>query len=227
MVNDASSILLSPLEARILGALIEKAVTTPEYYPLSLNALLAACNQKNNRAPVMTLDEEGLARGIYGLQDKRLLESFAGATARTLKYRELLTSRLTLAPDERAVLCELLLRGPQTAGELRGRAARLHPYASAEEVQATLARLAARPAGALVAELPRQPGQKETRVADLLCDRPPAVETPRADLPPPPAVAAVMAESSRLVTLETRIAALEDEVAALRTLFQSFKSQFE
>jgi hypothetical protein len=140
---EAPALRLTALEARILGALIEKEVTTPEYYPLTLNALLAACNQKNNRAPILTLDEETLAGGIVSLQDKGLLESFAGAGARSLKYRERLKNRLELAPDERAVLCELLLRGPQTAGELRNRAARMHPFTSPEEVQVTLDRLAA------------------------------------------------------------------------------------
>jgi uncharacterized protein YceH (UPF0502 family) len=221
---DAPALQLAPLEARLLGSLIEKEVTTPEYYPLTLNALLAACNQKNNRAPVLTLDEESLARGIVSLQDKGLLESFAGASARTLKYRERLCARLGLAPDERAVLCELLLRGPQTPGELRTRAERMHPFASLEEVQATLSRLAAR---ALVAELPRQPGQKETRVAHLLGDPPPAAEGPLSGVPPPPAVAAARSEAARVAALEARAAALEAEVAELKALFASFKSQFE
>lgn len=218
---------LTPLEARILGALIEKEVTTPEYYPLTLNALLAACNQKNNRAPVLALDEETLARGIFSLQEKQLLESFAGATARALKYRERLSVRLALAADERAVLCELLLRGPQTAGELRARAARLHPFASAEELQATLDRLAARPGAPLVVELPRQPGHKEPRVAHLLGDQPPAAEASPAEPPPPAAVRAVMGEAARTAELEARMAALEAEVSTLQSLFQTFKSQFE
>ncbi|MEI7898988.1 MAG: YceH family protein [bacterium] len=220
MDTDNPTLQLSPLEARMLGSLIEKEVTTPEYYPLTLNALLAACNQKNNRAPVLTLDEETLARGIYSLQDKHLIESFAASNARTLKYRERLTRHLDLAPDERAVLCELLLRGPQTAGELRARAARMHPFASPEEVQATLDRLAARPAGPLVAELPRQHGHKETRFAHLLGDQPPSSELPQTDLPPPAAVAAVMNEAIRLAALEARVTALE-------ALFETFRSQLE
>jgi uncharacterized protein YceH (UPF0502 family) len=227
MDTDAPALQLTALEARILGSLIEKEVTTPEYYPLTLNALLAACNQKNNRAPVMTLDEETLARGVVTLQDKGLAESFAGASARALKYRERLNARLGLAPDERAVLCELLLRGPQTLGELRARCERMHPFTSPEEVQTTLNRLAARPGGPLVAELPRQPGQKEARVAHLLGDQPPAAEIPQADLPPHAAVAAARSEAARAAELEARVAALEAEVAELKTLFASFKSQFE
>lgn len=211
---------LSPLEARILGALIEKELTTPEYYPLTLNSLLAACCQKNNRAPVIFLDDETLARGIYSLQEKRLLESFAGANARALKYRERLIQRLALAPDERAVLCELLLRGPQTTGELRSRASRMHPFDSPEDVQTALDRLAARPTGPLVIELPRQPGHKETRFAHLLGDQPPSAELPQTDLPPPAAVASVMSEVSRIAALEARVAELEAQ-------FERFKKQFE
>ncbi len=219
---------LSSIEVRILGALIEKEITTPEYYPPTLNALLAACNQKNNRAPVLALDEEALARGIVSLQDKGLLESFAGAGARALKYRERLCARLALKPDERAILCELLLRGPQTAGELRSRAERMHPFASTEEVQAAVARLAAHPDGPLAAELPRQPGQKETRIGHLLGDQPHAAEPPpSADLPPPPAVAAAREEAARIAALEARVAALENEIAELKAGFAAFKSQFE
>ena len=227
MDTDTPAIQLSQLETRILGSLIEKEVTTPEYYPLTLNALLAACNQKNNRAPVLTLDEETLARGIYSLQEKHLMESFAGANARVLKYRERLTGRLTLAPDDRAILCELMLRGPQTLGELRSRAARMHPFNTLEEVQATLDRLAAWSCGPLIAELPRQPGHKEARVVHLLGDQPPATEIFQTDPPPPAAVAAVMGEASRLAALETRVASLEDEITGLKSLFQTFKSQFE
>lgn len=228
MDTDAPALQLTALEARILGALIEKEVTTPEYYPLTLNALLAACNQKNNRAPVMTLDEEALARGVVALQDKGLAESFAGASARTLKYRERLNARLGLAPDERAVLCELLLRGPQTLGELRSRCERMHPFTSPEEVQTTLNRLAARPGGPLVAELPRQPGQKETRVGHLLGDQPPAAaEESPAEPPAHAAVAAARGEAARAAALEARVAALEADMAELKALFASFKSQFE
>jgi hypothetical protein len=216
----ATALQLTALEARILGALIEKELTTPEYYPLTLNSLLAACCQKNNRAPVMALDEEMLARGIYSLQEKRLMESFAGANARALKYRERLITCLALAPDERAVICELLLRGPQTTGELRAHASRMHPFATPEEVQATLDRLAGRPSGPLVAELPRQHGHKETRVAHLLGDQPLSAELPQIELAPPAAVTAVMNEAARIAALEARVAELEAQ-------FERFKKQFE
>ena len=223
--EQVAALQLTPLEARILGSLIEKELTTPEYYPLTLNALLAACTQKNNRDPVMALDEEALGRGIYGLQEKGLVESFAGATARSLKYRERLIARLELSPPERAVLCELLLRGAQTLGELRGRASRMHPFATTEEVQSALDSLAARATGPLVAELPRQPGQKEARVAHLLGDQPPAAAD--AGLSPPAAVAAAQGEAARLRELEAKVAALASELADLRATFQSFRAQFE
>ena len=169
MQTDSPARTLSPIEARIVGALIEKALTTPEYYPLTLNALIAACNQKNNRAPLMALDERTLQNGLYSLQEKRLAECFSGATSRTVKYRERLIAEFELGPAERALLCELLLRGPQTPGELRSRAARMHPFASLDEIMAALRRLAAREDGALVTELPRQPGHKEARGFDESC----------------------------------------------------------
>lgn len=227
MDADATPPLLTPLEARILGALIEKALTTPEYYPLTLNALLAACAQKNNRDPVMVLDEETLGRGIYALQEKQLLESFAAAGARSLKYRERLIARLALTPPERAVLCELLLRGPQTLGELRTRASRMHPFVSLDEVQSAVDSLIARPSGPLVAEQPRQPGQKEARFAHLLGDTPCGAEdaSPAATPAPPAAVAAAQGEAARLRDLEEKVAALELELAELRAQFAAFKAQ--
>lgn len=227
MDETTTALRLTTLEARILGALIEKAVTTPEYYPLTVNALLAACNQKNNRNPVLSLDEPALSEGLYSLQNKHLLEFFSGATARVLKYRERLTDALGLAPDERAVICELMLRGAQTPGELRNRAARLHPFATLEEVQATLARLASRESGALVAELPRQPGQKECRFAHLLGDTPPLPDSTPAACPPPAALAAVIGEASRAAAIEARLARIEEQMAALQEQVAAFRSQFE
>jgi len=224
MMNDETTAFqLSPLEIRILGSLIEKELTTPEYYPLTLNALLAACTQKSNRDPVMALDEEMLGRGIYSLQEKHLVESFAGAAARSLKYRERLIDRFGFTPPERAVFCELLLRGAQTIGELRARASRMHPFAAAEEVQVALGSLAARADFPLVVELPRQPGQKEARFAHLLGDRPAVASS--ADLPPPAAVIAAQNEACRLRELEAKVAELESGLADLREAFSAFKAQ--
>ena len=222
MQTDSPARTLSPIEARIVGALIEKALTTPEYYPLTLNALIAACNQKNNRAPLMALDERTLQNGLYSLQEKRLAECFSGATSRTVKYRERLIAEFELDPAERALLCELLLRGPQTPGELRSRAARMHPFASLDEVMAALRRLAVREDGALVTELPRQPGHKEARFAHLLGDSPPALDEPGAagftpaPTPQPSAPSRLDALESRVAALETKLAALETELAVQR-----------
>jgi uncharacterized protein YceH (UPF0502 family) len=223
--TDSPPLQLTPVEARIIGALIEKEITTPEYYPLTLNALLAACNQKNNRFPVMELDGQTLQNGIYSLQEKRLAECFSGATSRTVKYRERFIAALELNREERALICELLLRGPQTLGELKGRTARMHPFASLEETLAALGRLAARAPQPLVVELPRQPGHKEVRFMHLLGDQPLALNTEwAASAPPAPSTPGT---PSRLDALTTRVAALEDEIAALKALLATFKSQFE
>lgn len=224
--DQTPALQLTPIEARILGALIEKELTTPEYYPLTFNALLLACSQKSNRDPVMSPDEETLGSGIYSLQDKQLLESFSGATARALKYRERLIARLGLTPPERAILCELLLRGAQTPGELRARASRMHPFTTAEEVLSALNSLATRTPDPLVTELPRQPGQKEARFAHLLGDQPPAAPA-ESPLPAPAAVAAAQNEAARLKDLGARVAALEAELSDLRAEFRAFKAQFE
>jgi len=220
------AICLSPLEARIIGALIEKELTTPEYYPLSLNSLQAACNQKNNRHPVMAVDERDLQNGLYALQEKRLVECFSGATSRTVKYRERFIAELELDREERALMCELLLRGPQTPGELKGRAARMHPFATLDETMSALHRLATHDAQPLVTELPRQPGHKEVRFAHLLGDQPPCAEPvpAEADVSAP---AAAAGSADRLAELESRVAELERQTAELQALFQTFKSQFE
>ncbi|MDR2849830.1 MAG: YceH family protein [Verrucomicrobiota bacterium] len=225
--TEQAPLQLTPLEARIIGALIEKEITTPEYYPLTLNALAAACSQKNNRSPVMDLDGQTLQNGIYSLQEKRLVECFSGATARTVKYRERFIAALELDREERALLCELLLRGPQTAGELKNRAARMHPFATLEETLAALARLAARDPQPFVAELPRLPGHKENRFAHLLGDQPPALDAPPAEPAWLATGDAATRPAGRVDALETRVAALEEEVAAMKALFATFKSQFE
>lgn len=206
--TEQAPLQLTPVEARIIGSLIEKKITTPEYYPLTLNALLAACNQKNNRSPAMSLDENELRNGIYGLQEKRLAECFSGATARAVKYRERFIAELELDPGEAALLCELLLRGPQTLGELKTRTARMHPFDTLEDVQAALNRLAARDPHPFVTELPRQPGHKEVRFAHLLGDQPPVFEAPQP--------AASSSSPSRLDMLEARVMSLELELAALK-----------
>jgi uncharacterized protein len=205
---------LTALEGRILGALVEKEITTPEYYPLTLNALVAACNQKNNREPVMQLSAEEVARGVATLQyDKKLVGSYSGAGSRAVKYVHRLAETVGVDAAELAILCELLLRGPQTPGELRTRASRMHPFASPAEVKAALDGLAARQPDAYVVELPRQPGCKENRFAHAFGDVAPeefAVPAAAAAAPPmAPAVEMALRDERRLRALEERIARLE------------------
>jgi hypothetical protein len=159
-------IVLSTAEARVLGALVEKEVTTPDYYPLSLIALVNACNQRSNREPVLDLDEEGVRQALHGLEDRGLAGRARGADGRVTKYEHWLGEAFNFSRAETALLCVLLLRGPQTPGELRGRTERLHRFDQIIEVLAGLQKLMEREP-ALVAVLPRQPGTKEARYAHL------------------------------------------------------------
>src|SRR6202167_5579811 len=154
---------LTAAEARVLGSLLEKEVTTPEYYPLSLNALLNACNQKSNREPVTNFDEDTIERVLYTLRDKGLLVNITGAGSRVPKYGHRLSEKLNLGRREMAILCELMVRGPQTLGELRTRAERMHHFDDLAEVESVLDRMPE-----LVTRLPRRPGEKEARYAHLL-----------------------------------------------------------
>src|SRR5579859_7943717 len=160
-------LLLNAAEARVLGSLIEKEITTPDYYPLSLNALLNACNQKSNREPVMELDEDAVRQALHGLQNQRLAGPARGADSRVTKYEHWLGEAFNFSRAETALLCVLLLRGPQTPGELRGRTERMHRFDEISEVLAGLQRLMER-TPPLAAVLPRQPGTKESRYAHLL-----------------------------------------------------------
>lgn len=217
---------LTAAEARVLGSLIEKQVTTPDYYPLSLNALTNACNQLTNRDPVMTLDESAVAGAIEGLREKHLATVFHGAESRVARYKHTFTDAILLTPAEVALLCVLMLRGPQTVGELRTRAERLFGFDNLAEVENVLAELASRQPQPLVAKLPRQPGTKEARHAHLLCG--PLEVTASTVLPPPePATLAVRGESDRLAKLEEEAANLRRELADLRQQFADFRRQFE
>src|SRR5208283_6012169 len=164
---DSSLIRLTRAEARVLGALVEKEVTTPDYYPLSLNALINACNQRSNREPVMDLDEEGVRQALHGLEDKKLAGRARGADGRVAKYEHWLGEAFNCSRAETALLCVLLLRGPQTPGELRGRTERMHRFEEIADVLAGLQKLMEREPP-LAAVLPRQPGTKESRYAHLL-----------------------------------------------------------
>ena len=215
---------LDEVEIRILGCLIEKELTTPEHYPLSLNALTAACNQKSNRAPLMGLEEEDVVRGLDRL-GFRGLARLTAAGGRVAKYRHSLDDNLHLAPPALAVLAELMLRGPQTAGELRSRAERMTPLtglAAVEDILGTLMEYAP----PLVTRLPRRPGHKEQRYAQLFAGAP---ELPAdAPAPPPePARQRVLVENERLALLDAEVAALREEIAALRRTIEEFRALFE
>lgn len=202
---------LSLLEARVLGCLIEKEFSTPDIYPLSLNALVNACNQRNNRAPVLSVSSREVEVATDQLRQRRLVALFAGADARVPKFRQTLDNAYPLDPVSRALLGELLLRGPQTAAALRGNAERLQPMPDATEVDLLLAELAARPAGPLVRRLSRQTGQKEARWAQLFTGEPTATAESAGTAAEPLTVAITLPPE-----VERRLDALEKEVVHLR-----------
>lgn len=223
---------LDPVAVRVLGALVEKQLTTPDYYPLTLNALVNACNQLTAREPVMDLDETAVLRAIGVLREQRLATLFAGAESRVAKYKHTLTDALLLTPGEVALLCVLFLRGPQTPGELRTRTERIFRFDTLAETEAALAALAERQPQPLVAKLPRAPGTKEARYTHLFGG--PA--EPAAPLPPTAASSATAtsvvaasdpAAADRLARLETETAALRAELAELKAEFARFRAQFE
>src|SRR5271166_5921232 len=213
--------LLSDVEVRVLGALIEKDITTPDYYPLSLNALVNACNQKNNRDPVMALDEEAVRTALDSLQAQRLAGPASGADSRVTKYEHRLQEVFNFDRREIAILCVLLLRGAQTPGELRGRAERMYRFEALEDVNATLDRLSQREP-ALVAVLPRQPGTKESRYMHLLSGGAPAAEVAIVR-----AVCSASADDDRVAQLESEVGELRKEVAEMREQLAAFRKQFE
>jgi uncharacterized protein len=205
-------------EIRVLGSLLEKEITTPEYYPLSLNALLNACNQKSNREPVVHFDEDTVERILYMLRDKGLLLNITGAGSRVPKYGHRLSEKLNLGRREMAILCELMVRGPQTLGELRTRAERMHHFDDLAEVESVLDRMPE-----LVARLPRRPGEKEARYAHLLSGPVAASDSAQeqaADSVAPP-------RSDRLTLLEAELAQLRRELDDLKQQFAGFQKQFE
>jgi len=214
--------VLTDIEARVLGSLVEKDITTPDYYPMSLNALINACNQKNNREPVMNLDEDAVRQALAGLQDKRLAGPARGADSRVSKYEHRLQEVFNFSRPEIAVIDVLLLRGPQTSGELRGRTERLYRFEELSDVQATLQRLAQREPP-LVTMLPRQPGTKEARFAHLFSG---AVESYDA-ANSPTASAAQTSDGDRIARLEEELAELRREMADLRQQLAEFRKQFE
>jgi uncharacterized protein YceH (UPF0502 family) len=216
------NIVLNDVEARVLGCLVEKQITTPEYYPLSLNALVHACNQKSNRDPLMNLDENGARNALRTLGEQALARSASG-DSRVAKYEHRLADMFNFTRPETAILCELLLRGAQTPGELRSRAERMHPFEDLNVVQSTLKYLMERQPP-LVKLLPRQPGNKEARYAHLLSGDVEVRETPPAK---EAAVFSSAVENGRMTELEREITALQKEIADLKAQFADFRKQFE
>lgn len=215
--------ILDEIEARVVGSLIEKQLTTPEYYPLTLNALVNACNQKNNREPVMSLDESTVTKAIERLRDRNIVYVFYGSTSRVPKYKHMMPSVYELEPAEVAVMDVMLLRGPQTLGELRTRTERLYTFSGLGEIQETLDGMIRR-GDPLVVKLPVLPGQKEARFMHLVSGDididavATAAATPRMSSG---------AANERIEKLEADIEKLQAETAELRGMFDEFKKQFE
>ena len=211
---------LSAEEARVIGALIEKQLTTPDYYPLSLNALVAACNQKTNRDPVTNLNENTVNKTLDGLREKNLVYVFYGSSSRTPKYKHLAPSFYHLNPPETAIVCVLLLRGAQTLGELRERTSRLHEFPGLNEVNETLEALMKKEEP-LVARLEKQPGQKEARFIQLLSEMPENVFVSTI------ATNVSQSDDERVARLERELENLREEFNLFRQSYEEFKKQFE
>ena len=230
----ATEIRLSEVAARVLGALVEKEITTPEYYPLSLNALVNACNQKSNREPVMNLDEDAVTMAMRGLSELELAGAANTNDSRVRKYEHRLQEVFNFTRPETAVLCVLLLRGAQTPGEIRGRGERLHHFEELSDVQSALQKLMQRESP-LVKVLARQPGTKESRYVHLLCGdvEDSAVAGARESVGASSgSQAGVYAkdetkDDTRIARLESELAALKSEIAELRQQFEQFRRQFE
>ena len=215
--------ILTDIEVRVLGALVEKQVTTPEYYPLTINSLILACNQKNNRNPVTVYTEEQVAQAVENLREKNLAYVFYGSTSRVPKYKHVVPEVLHLSQPQLALMCILMLRGSQTVGELRERASRLHEFSSLEEVESTLNSLISREPESLVTRLPRQVGQKEIRFAHLLAGEvalDTVTETPLPRRTGTPQI-------DRVTKLEDDVSLLKNQVEQLQQQFEDFKKQFE
>ena len=211
---------LDAIEVRVLGSLMEKELATPEYYPLSLNALINACNQKTNRSPVLSLDEKAVSIALQSLKEQRIV--YQSDASRVPKYWQSFTKQNNLNNRESALLCLLLLRGPQTPGELRSRAENMCSFEDLDQVALSLENLMTT---GLVAQLPRQPGQKEQRFVHLL-----AVESSNTDqvaARPEQVMIERVSAHTRLDTLEQSVATLREEIEQLKNDFSSFKKHFE
>ncbi|HWF97901.1 MAG TPA: DUF480 domain-containing protein [Steroidobacteraceae bacterium] len=222
---------LDSLEARVIGCMLEKQITTPDQYPLSLNALVSACNQKSNRDPVLSLDEPAVQRTLDALSRRHLVLERSGFGSRVPKYQHLFCNTefgsLKLSAQELAILCELLLRGPQTPGELRSRAARMASFADVSEVEAALQSLIARESGPLVARLAREPGRRESRYLQLFGGEPPpeaAADSEAAEAAEAAEIAGAAAGKVEDGALADRVTRLEEEVRRLHAELAALKS---
>ncbi len=214
-------ILLTDDEIRVLGCLMEKEMATPDYYPLSLNALTNACNQKSNRNPVVSYDEETVVYALNGLQERKLARQ--SNISRVPKYEQIFSKELKMVAREEAIICLLLVRGPQTVGEIRSRTGRLYSFPSLEGVRETITSLEDM---ALVKKLPRQPGRKESRYAHLLSGEPQGtiVET----VPRPEAATVIVRKANdQIGDLQEQIDTLRQEMQSLQLEFANFKAQFD
>ncbi|HEY3973669.1 MAG TPA: YceH family protein [Candidatus Sulfotelmatobacter sp.] len=227
--------ILTTIETRVLGSLIEKDITTPDYYPLSLNALVNACNQKNNRDPVMALDEPAVRDALATLQEKRLAGPASGADSRVTKFEHRLQEAFNFDRREVAVVCVLLLRGPQTPGELRSRTDRMYRFEALDDVLSTLDRLAQREPP-LARVLARQPGTKESRYTHLFSGEPPeSEESARVARALPstgsgqalPATADTNPTADRVAALEAEVSRLREELSQVQRQLAAFRKQFE
>jgi hypothetical protein len=224
-------LLLTDVETRVLGSLVEKDITTPDYYPLSVNALVNACNQKNNRDPVMTLDEPSVRQALATLQEKRLAGPAGGADSRVAKFEHRLQEVFNFDRREIAILCVLLLRGAQTPGELRSRTDRMYRFEALDDVVSALDRLAQRDPP-LACVLPRQPGTKESRYLHLFGGEPDLTSVARTwperqSREPSPANAGTDSGADRLGKLEEEVARLRAELSEVQQQLAAFRKQFE
>ena len=218
---------LTDVEVRVLGSLLEKEVTTPDNYPLSLNALLAACNQTTSREPVLRLDEDEVVPATVALRRRGLLRQIQPAGSRVTKYEQLLGEEMEIDRRGLAVLGMLMLRGPQTPGELYARTARLEPFADLADLEGVLESLIAREPEPLAARLPRRPGQKEVRYAHLLGGEPPQSDAPEAAEERTAPTRHADAEADRVGALERTVEELRADVAALRAELEAFRARFQ
>jgi uncharacterized protein YceH (UPF0502 family) len=220
------TILLDTVETRVLGSLMEKQATTPDYYPQSLNALVNACNQKNNRDPVMTLDEAAVRQALESLQSKRLAGPTSSSDSRVTKYEHRAQEVFNFTRGESAILCVLLLRGPQTPGELRGRTERIHRFEHLDEVLSAMQRLIQRDPP-LARVLPRQPGTKESRYMHLLSGDIEDELSGGVARAPSPMTASSATDAARITKLEEEVVDLRREIGVLKQQMESFRKQFE